>query len=372
MSENEQPEPSGKQPEPSGKQPEEAQGNKSARKGFSGWWLVLMFLLSMGSLSVSIYLAYELLYKVANSSEISELDVVRTGFNDLRASTDARFSEFSSHLESALERQETERVALKDDLARQVNEAVNSAPPGGREWKLAEIEYLLRIANHRLLLEEDVRGTIQLLTSADLILQEMDDFSLHGVRTRISEELQSLVHVNELDFQGLFLRIEALKTDIEFLPLRLPQYIGTEPETHSRVNSSTVESAPAQSGLRGFLDRIGNMFEFRTYPDEGFRPLLQPDEAAYLEMNLRLMLERAQLALLKRDAVLFNQSLESSKSWITKYLDTDNGKTKSMLAGIEYLLKVELAAELPGISASLNHLLKLRRSGPSGDKEDPS
>jgi len=336
----------------------------NSRTGVSGWWLALVFLISMTALVVSTYLGYELIYKVANSSEILETQILRGQFNALKISIAAQITESTDHIQAELERQDAERLILEDAMARQTNEIINHAPPGGREWKLAEVEYLLRIANHRLLMEQDVRGTIQLLTSADLILQEMDDFSLHGVRTRISEELQSLGNVFVLDYQGLFLRIEALKTDIENLPLRLPRYITSE----SEGGPAGISDVASPGVFSGFMGRVGGMFEFRSYPDEGFRPLLQPDEADYLEMNLRLMLERAQLALLRRDAVLYSQSLASSKSWLIKYLDRDKHKTKAMLSGIDALLEAELAVELPGVSGSLNHLLELRRAGAA----DPS
>jgi len=364
MDEIEQPELEGRQPEPEGRQPEPEGRQPEIHTGFSGWWLLLVFLISMGALVVSTYLGYELIYKVTNSSEASETDKMRSQFNALKISIATQLTENRNNVQSELQRQDAERLVLEDTLASQANALINRAPPGGREWKLAEVEYLLRIANHRLLLEKDVRGTIQLLNSADLILQEMDDFSLHGVRTRISEELQSLGNISVLDYQGLFLRIEALKTDIEKLPLRLPRYIAPESDSDNAAAVSTGE----EGAYNRFMNRIGSMFEFRSYPDEGFRPLLQPDEAGYLEMNLRLMLERAQLALLKRDAVLYSQSLASSKSWLIRYLDSENDRTQGMLSGIDALLKVEIAVELPSVSGSLNHLLELRRPGAA----DPS
>jgi len=343
-------------------QPEDE--HSKPRSGFSGWWLVLVLLISMGALALSTYLGYALIYKVVNSSEVAEIDKMRDQVSAVQASMSARINENLSFVQIELERQDAQHRTLKEVMASQANEEINRAPPGGREWKLAEVEYLLRIANHRLLLEQDLRGTIQMLTSADLILQEMDDFSLYGVRTRISQELQSLGNVSLLDYQGLFLRIEALKSDIENLPLRLPRYIAPEKSIQdlSGNSSTSIDSAETSGALSDFVNRISGMFEFRSYPNEGFRPLLQPNEAGYLEMNLRLMLERAQLALLKRDAVLYSQSLASSKSWLIKYLDSKNHKTRGMLSAIESLQEAQIAVELPGVSDSLNHLLELRRS----------
>ena len=80
----------------------------------------------------------------------------------------------------------------------------------------------------------------------------------------------------------------------------------------------------------------------------------------YLELNMRLQLEQAQLAVLKRHQVVFEQALEAVRNWLEQYV---NHEHTQLLNEIETLLDLELSHPLPDISGSLNALLEARRGG---------
>ncbi|MBV1907241.1 MAG: uroporphyrinogen-III C-methyltransferase [Pseudomonadales bacterium] len=352
-----QPERGGKQPEPGNQQPMSASKQEiEIRKGSSGWLLLFVFLIAISGLGVSGYLAYVLVYIAEDSSEITAMELLRSEMRELEGSVRLQQSSFNERFATEFARQDSKRLELEKNLVEGMNEAINLAPPGARDWKLAEVEYLLRIANHRLLLEKDVRGTIKMLKSADQILRDLDDFSLHSVRALIAQELQQLSNVRQLDLQGMFLSIEALKSDVDGLPLRFPQYIADK-----EISDGSLPNSEGHTVLSELLETLSSMFEFREYSDEGFKPMLLPNQASYLEINMRLMLERAQLALLKRDDMLFHKSLASLRLWMLRYLNTGSGKTQSMLSSIDSLSEVELEAVLPEVSSSLNKLLEQSR-----------
>ena len=82
----------------------------------------------------------------------------------------------------------TQVYATSSEVTSMLAEAVNQGPPSEREWKLAEVEYLLRIANHRILMERDVVAARDLLSAADAVLNDLDDFrciSVVGNFTRL-------------------------------------------------------------------------------------------------------------------------------------------------------------------------------------------
>jgi uroporphyrin-3 C-methyltransferase len=74
-------------------------------------------------------------------------------------------------------------------------------------------------------------------------------------------------------------------------------------------------------------------------------------------------LEQAQLATLKRQQEVFEQSLLNVRRWLVAHADDDDARTKALLESIDELLVLELARPLPEISGSLNELLDIRRSG---------
>src|SRR5690606_5363670 len=89
---------------------------------------------------------------------------------------------------------ETERVAAKlQQLETQVSESqlrlnnhqerLQALSTTTREdWLLAEAEYLLRLANQRILTERQTANALSLMVTADDILKEIDDPDLFVVR----------------------------------------------------------------------------------------------------------------------------------------------------------------------------------------------
>ena len=80
------------------------------------------------------------------------------------------------------------RAAMTDTVA----DNVASAPPTPREWKLAEVEYLLTVANHRLVMQDDANGAQRLLALSDRVLADLDEFHFHEVRALLAEEQLAL------------------------------------------------------------------------------------------------------------------------------------------------------------------------------------
>jgi uroporphyrin-3 C-methyltransferase len=244
------------------------------------------------------------------------------------------------------ERAQSDR-ALRESLA----EVARQAPPATSEWQQAEVQYLLRIANHRLLMERDVEGSLRLLRAADGVLAQLDDFSLHEVRARLADEIANLQAVEGTDLQGLFLRLEAAKHDLDRLPLREPSY-RREPEP----------AAPPAAGLWAEIwQQVSGFVRIRRL-DSGFKPLLAPEEGVYLELNLRLMLERGQLAALRREQMVYEQSLDTAIDWINDYLNVDERPVRTMLEELRALRQINLEQPLPDISGSLNALQQVLRN----------
>ena len=273
---------------------------------------------------------------------------------------------------------EAERVQLKQDLAAQVLVLAatrtalaevaaapqDDAPPAPREWQLAEVEYLLRIANHRLRLEADADGARAMLVAADGVLGRLEDFAFHEVRALLAEEVASLRAFEGADVQGVYLRVEAAKGLLHRLPLRLPEYTlsGEEPREDTVAPSSETGS----SMLERLFARLGGMVRFRRHDIETLRPLLPPDQAEYLEQHLRLALDRAQLAALRGDQAIFVASVTAARDWLHEFVDPERESAMTIREELDTLLSVDLEAPLPDISRSLARLRELRR-GVDGD-----
>ena len=92
-------------------------------------------------------------------------------------------------LEGTLREQQqrlSEQQRQIDHNARQLLDAGNRTRT---DWLLAEAEYLLRIANQRLLIEQDIRGALAALNAADQVLRETDDVGAYPVREQLAREI---------------------------------------------------------------------------------------------------------------------------------------------------------------------------------------
>jgi len=246
--------------------------------------------------------------------------------------------------------EQTQQLAANEAaVIKSLNAALNGAPPSQRVWKLAEAEYLLRIANHRVLMEQDSAGALMLLEAADQIFAELDDFALFEVRASLSDEIVALRQVRRNDLQGLYLRLESLKAQVDTLPLPQPKYIQVQ------QSDGVTESVWTQliEALQGFV-RVRSV-----QSQEALQPFLAPQGGVYLQLNLYLALEQAQLAAIKRQQSVFEHSLLNVRRWVVAHADSENAQIRLLLTELDELLLLELERPLPVISGSLNRLLSL-------------
>ena len=312
----------------------------------------LGLLMGLAGLAGAGYLYYLLVYQNPQAVVDARLASVEQRAQERGRELREVQNQQQSALDAFAEEQRQERDASADRLLEAVNQLATQAPPSRREWKIAEVAYLLRIANHRLLMERDAEGAMQLLIAADVIVQELDDFALYQVRAQLADEILSLRNVESNDVQGLFLRLEAIKSELSAQPLQLPRFADPEP--------SVSEESPGF--IAALVDQLGSYLRFRRFDGASLKPLLAPEEATYLELNLRLMLERAQLAALRREQVVFEQSLSTAIDWMEAYLDSENQGIQHAIEEMNSLSAIELERPLPDISGSLSTLNSLEGS----------
>lgn len=314
------------------------------------------FLFSLAAIGGAGYLYYLLVYLQPLQDVQAQNSNLRLRYVELESKVEKQITALQQASTAALEevsRETEERLAGNEDaVLKSLNNALVAAPPSQREWKLAEAEYLLRIANHRVLMEQDSVGALSLLQAVDQIISELDDYSLYQIRARLADEIIALRQVPRNDLQGIYLRIEALKSQVDDLPLPKPAFLQPEEEG--------VAEQPVWQTL---LDELKKFIRVRSLSsEEALKPLLAPEEERFLELNLRLTLEQTQLAVLKRHQEVYLQSLQTARRWLVDHMDAQDQRTLNLLQNLDELMLIELHQPLPDISGSLNELLGLRRS----------
>lgn len=315
----------------------------------------------------------------ALSDELAEANLAADRRDDLSASTDrlrAEVGEMRQELQRQKQALQTQQQALEEArgaLAEAMAEHRDQRPPRPREWRIAELEHLLRGANQRMLMDHDMRGARQLLHAAEDLLAELDDFTLHEVRALVVEDIAALGRYRGADVQGVFLRLEALRGAFAELPLRLPRFLGAReaPASAPRAEGEGEGDSPP-SFLHAVLGRFKGLVRFRRHQGDAVRPLLPPEQAEYLQQHLLLAVDRAQLAALRRHQAVFDASLAAVDEWLGAYLDPTAETVRGVRAQVDALRQVELATRPPDLSRPLARLRQLRDPLPAarGDAAD--
>ncbi|MCT8469248.1 uroporphyrinogen-III C-methyltransferase [Chromohalobacter canadensis] len=238
------------------------------------------------------------------------------------------------------------RQDIDKNLDKVLSELADEQEADPREWLHAEAEYLLRLANQRLQLERDVKGAKALLKAADERLTDADNPALIPVRRAIQSELAALDSVPTVDRTGLYLALMAQQEQLAGLPLK---------QDVEEMAAQNDDDSSLEGGWQQQLSRLGgelkDLVVIRRH-DEALEALVTPEQESYLRQNVRLLLEQAQLALLKTEPKLYQASLDKAITLIDRYYDTKQDAVNNSLGRLESLRDKTIRPELPDISES--------------------
>lgn len=250
---------------------------------------------------------------------------------DLRKADDA----FSGRLDALDSR--TARLAKRE------------TEPLPEDWRLSEVDSLLRIANQQATLARNPQGALAALVQADSLLARMSDPMLQQVRSQIADDILALQSVPKPDVEGIALRLGSLARRVDALPLKGPEKRDAE--------SSGGDEPPG--GLARLKAKVVGFFSsiFRVRQTEGpATPLLSPEESFFLRRNLELELQAARIAVLEREAPVYRASIASARRWTEAYFQAEDAGVRAFITALGELEGRQIDVEMPDISGSLEAL----------------
>lgn len=222
-----------------------------------------------------------------------------------------------------------------------------------KAWVLAEINYLVRLANYNLLFVRDIPAAIALLQTADQRLAMLDDPAFVNLRQQLADNIARLQAIPKVDLEGILMQLNALIGQSKQLPVIAPP---------SFVPQQTVEpksSAPAVSGwrkgLQNSLDTLQTLVIIRRH-NHPISPLLDSEQQLFLQQNLQLLLEQAQWAALHGQVNIYQNSLRQAESYVQVYFAQDAAATRAFRHALDELQKIDIQPKLPDITALLQEV----------------
>jgi len=217
------------------------------------------------------------------------------------------------------------------------------------KWAVAELQYLLTVANQRLLLANDVEGAQHALRLADQRAEVMDDFRLHSLRALLAEEQLALAAVANVDLEGMVLQLQSALNNVDALQV----WMGPEVSQDQKDDSSVAEAESWQQALTNMWAEIRSMVVIR-HKQDGAAAVLVPEQRYFLYQNLRLQLETARYAILSGEQAVFSNSIDAAVNWLEQYFIGDEKDVMSAL--LTDMQQQTIQTELPDISSSLTWL----------------
>ncbi len=338
------------------------------------WLMILLLIILMGAMGAAGFLGWKELQSLQSvKSDFAQIDAQLSAKGEQAKSDDQALRNDIKTLSDTI-RGVTQDISrkqrqLQEGITTNANQILQIGGTTRTEWLLAEAEYLLRLANQRLNFEKDVAGALAILQAADEVLRDSGDAGIYGVREQLKKEVLALQSQALIDDDGIYLELEAI---IGLLDQLEQKVYASEPDSETgkhgtlgktdQMVSESPEQADAASvqgdgdnWLHKLREDLSPLFVFRKM-DQPVEPLLSPEQTYYLKQNLRLMLEQAQLALMKKHQSLFEKSIRKAYQWVDTYFLDSNRTTRVLLEKLAALKDEVVDPDLPTIAKSLNML----------------
>ncbi|MCD6045854.1 MAG: hemX [Gammaproteobacteria bacterium] len=215
---------------------------------------------------------------------------------------------------------------------------------------LAHVLYLTQLAQDAVLYQFDANKAAIYLQAVHNELTQSTDAELQALDSSVQQTLATLKTMPPLNTAKIVSQLSLLQDTINTLPLTQ-----TEPKN----------SAKAQLAPRSFWDNLWNnawqglqkVITVKHYGAEAPH-FITPDERAYLNARLCLLLSQAQWAALSHDTGLFKSSIQGAEQWLKTHYDTNNATAQDILQQLKQLETTNLQPNFPELSPLINRIQK--------------
>jgi uncharacterized protein HemX len=261
-----------------------------------------------------------------------ELATLRQMSNDQMA--------LSRSLQTTIEAQQARLAAAETGLAN----LAGRGRGGASDLNVAEVDYLLRLANERLKLFMDPVAADRALQMADAQLEAMDNPLFLAVRQRIAESRQTLDAVELPDHIAITAQLDAIQSALATFSFK-------------GENAVSAEPVPASEGSAeaGWWEKIKSVFSGlvtvrRNVPED--KELLTLEDKDYIRQRLWLQMEIARLSLMRKDQEVFRSSLLRADASLQEWFEPEAEALTSARVSLEQLLELNISPQMPDISGA--------------------
>lgn len=308
---------------------------------------MLILILSMLSFVLSIALAGVVYWMWQNNQNQTRVQTkIEIELDQNQQKLRNQLNEFKKMMEDNSEGQ----TKLSERMSR-ISQLVHSREVDDNEWLMAEVGYLLQLAEYQMVFSNDRSSVITLLETVDKRLEQVNTSDAVELRRQVKRYLAALKSTPPRDIAGLLSQLEALEKELPSLKLLTP-IAQTNARSSSEASHQHAEKTSWKQKISEAFSQLGGLVVIRRH-DEKISPLITPEQKQHLMQQMQVQFIKAQWAVLRHDDEVYQQSLENIEKWLKKYFDIEHATGKYFLETIESLKKRKLKPEWPSFDGMI-------------------
>ena len=341
--------------------PDNADDTVSGKKSsfLSILWFVLVVLLFSATGAGAYYLwqqQLQLSQQQSNMQQQSQTQVaeLRSQIDGLQQITLTQGDSITASNQHISELQNQQKM-----IAEVSQKAIDITNRQQKDWILAEIDYLLRLANRRLQIARDINSAIAAMQAADQRLHELADLSLFGIRQQLSKDIANLKSLHQVDVNGTAMALDQMLVHLSELPFKS---VVDEVKTQLDSDKQTSDETPEEPGfMDSVLNTVMKIGDIKIH-DRSIEPASSREQQQFIEQMLRTYLLGARLAVLRYDQTQYLHDLEQAQNLLHAHYKASDNRVNQMKSDLASYASINLLPDLPNINQSWNMIQEVMRN----------
>ena len=367
---------------PTPKKPQANANKQKSGNALLGFFVFLTFLIAVGGIGAGYYVWQQL------QKDLQAAEVDRKALKHELSTLDEnpriqKFSHtFNKKLDSAssdvkkLDKHLGQLASEQKRIASVIQDTSDIVSRGQRDWMLKEVDHVLRMSQHRLLLDRDFEGALAGLKAADNRIQEINDVRLIPLRQSIAKQTQKLNQFPHPDYVGLQLELDNTIAELKSGLLKNAAEIAQQDHLDKASKSKpTVDDKKEQPFDAKKLFAMGKEF-FQESLEKAKATMSESINITRGEQKIALFIEEqekkraydflrnkllaAKYSVSTRDDHAYHQQLNAAKAWLENSDEFSN--QDKLIKQIDTLNNNDLTPSLPNISEPTDILAKYMES----------
>jgi len=235
----------------------------------------------------------------------------------------------------------SEQIRQTETISQQAIEVVNR---NQRDWALAEIDYLLRIAHQRIAVASDIAGAIAALKGADARIEQLGDLSLFKIRKQLAKDIASLNAIHQADVNGISLALDQAITYLPELPFK-----SVKDEIKVQFTEDKENVIEDDTFVGSVLEAVKQIGDIKVH-QRSIKAASSADQQNSIEQLLRTYLLGARLAALRFDQVQFLHEINQASEIVRLHYDASDNRIQQLQKTLLEYSALQLSPDLPELT----------------------